>query len=373
MIILQRGLSRNLLVGILTVFFVLMATMVITFYVLMAQNSKLVESFLVRASQEYALTITSHFVGKFQHIRFSTVEQIEKELKNNAPHDISILGTIAFARTADESYFRVLSKISFNATFTIPIERGALVASHFGSEYLKKGLLRPTVEPAVHMHNSIAWLNVYYPFTFQNRNAVLCVMVSSTENLEAIKDYQRSLAMQKKIVLAVHFVAAVVVISILFFFIRNYQLILRYLASSLQRAKAGDFSVSISAAGDDELFEVASSFNSLIEELKTLKGKHVHASENVLAKIFTMGVEKLKKGECEDAIHLFYTLTLFRPESFGSFFNLGVAYAKMRRYEESLQMFDRALEMNPQHELALLYKTKVQDLQMKYGERASGH
>lgn len=372
--ILKKGFSRNLLIGILSVFLLCVAILIISFYIIIEKNSKLLEAFISRTAQENALLVSTRFVEHIKNFRFSTFEKLESELRKSISFETSILGIIVFGRTSDEGYFRVLSKIVRNPSFRVPFDKSAIVTLESGNQYLQRGLIRPTVDPTIHMDGSFAWRNVYHPYNFQNYTVVLCVMVSSLGNLTALEDYNNSLSAIKKFLVIVYSIATVAVIGILVFFVYNYQLLLRHLAAAMQRAKAGDLSVNISVAGDDELSEIALSFNSLVEELKILKEQKINATDvKLLSVIFKMGVEKLKKGEYEDAVHLFSTFILVRPESFGGIFNLAVANAKLRRYDESLRLFDRALEINPNHELAILYRRKVIELKMRYGEHPSQH
>ena len=207
-------------------------------------------------------------------------------------------------------------------------------------------------------------------------------------------------------------------------FIQNYSLFLKSLAGYFGRASRGDLAVNISAPDDDEMQELAASFNGLIEEMRVLKEREKAVSERAAEEIisagklsderaadkkaaderaaeakvaearaaeekiaagniadekdpvddmFRMGVQKLKDGNLEDAVHVFRALQLMRPESFGSYFNLGVAYAKMRSYDASLEMFDRALELNPAHELAKGYIDKVKQLKERYDPGPAQH
>jgi len=371
---LRKGISRNLFVGVSAVFFLLVVIMAFSFHYMIAKNSEFLQSLVMRTGEEYALGRASMMVEHAGAGFYRTVDHLGAEIKRQASRDSSILGVLIFGRTADDSYFRVLYKDSLNASFALDVDIGSVVTLENHNEYLQKGVFSPTVDPTIHVSGAFAWRNVYHPFRMERRNLVICVMVSSAGGLAVLEEYESSMKKLKRVLVVVHSAAAVAVIVMLVFFLHYYRLLLNSLAESLKRATAGDLTVSISAPQGDELEELASSFNGLVEELRMMKEREKSVPlRDPLDDVFKAGVEKLKSGMIDDAIHLFSSLTMLRPESFGSYFNLGVAYAKMRRYGVSIEMFDRALAINPNHEMARSYRQKVHELQLRFGEEQGGH
>jgi tetratricopeptide (TPR) repeat protein len=365
---LRKGMSRNLFIGISAVFFLLVVLMSLSFHYMIARNSAFLQSLVLKTGEEYVASRALLIIERAGDGRYRNPEHLAAELRRYALSDASILGIMIFGRTADENYFRLLSKNSLNAAFTIEPEVGSVVTLESSNEYLQKGLFNLAVDPAIHANGPFVWRNVYHPFRFERRNLVICFMVSSAGGLAVLDEYESSIEKLKKIVVLVHSAAALAVVVMLALFLHNYRLLLNLLANSLKRASSGDLSVQISTAGGDELEELAASFNSLVEELRVMKEKEKTVSaRDSLDDAFAIGVDKLKMGMLDDAIHIFSALTILRPESFGSFFNAGVAYAKMRRYDASIEMFERALSINPAHETAKSYLEKVRVLRDRYG------
>ena len=138
------------------------------------------------------------------------------------------------------------------------------------------------------------------------------------------------------------------------------------LSGHMKKAAQGSLDISLNPVEDDDLNELAHSFNSIVSELKELnkKDKIIKQLErDSSGDLFNLGVNLLKEKNYNDAIAIFKALTIIKPNAFGSFFNLGVAYAKKKEYGFSFDMFERALNSNPGHELTLNYIEKVKRLQ----------
>lgn len=366
---LQKGISRNLFIGVLAVVLFLVLLMAFSFHYMIVKNSAFLRSLVMRTGEEYALGRTLVIMQRAETGNYRSLDHLGMELCRYASSDTSILGVMIFGRTEDDNYSRLLFKSSLSASFAIDVPIGSMVMLEKHNEYLQKGFFSPVVDPSIHMHDVFAWRNVYHPFRMERRNLVICFMVSSARSLAVLEEYEISIEKLKKIVVIVHSIAVLTVMVMLIFFLHYYRLLINSLARSLRRASSGDLSVAISAPRGDELEELAASFNSMVEELRMMKEREKSvSSRDSLDDIFKSGVEKLKSEMYEDAIHLFSALTILRPDSFGSYFNLGVAYAKMRCYTEAIGMFDRALAANPNHEMARNYRQKVRDLQLRYGE-----
>ena len=133
-----------------------------------------------------------------------------------------------------------------------------------------------------------------------------------------------------------------------------------------------DHDINLNTAADQELSELALSFNSLIEEMRDLREKEktilLPAEKDLLGDAFKQGVALLKDGDYINALHLFHTIIILKQESFGSYFNMGIAYAKLQDYDNSLPMFARAKALNPRYELTDSYIEKVNKLKENYAD-----
>ena len=75
----------------------------------------------------------------------------------------------------------------------------------------------------------------------------------------------------------------------------------------------------------------------------------------------------LKSARFEEAAAVFTALTILKPDGFGGYFNLGVASAKLGRFDKALEMFDHALRINPNHTHTAVYIEKVRRLRDRHG------
>ncbi len=297
-----------------------------------------------------------------------------RQLKTNASRDPAILHVLVLGRTGDDDYFRVLEKVALNASFTVNAEEKTTVTVEGGDDYLRKGVYQSVVDPSVYASSAFSWRNVYHPFRLNQRNLVVGFMVSQERTVSALREYNESIRRIKRNILIIIAIAAVAVFFVMALFIQNYSLLLKKLSGYLNRASRGELELNMSAPADDELRELADSFNGLMDEMRGLKEREkTLAAQDPLDDVFKTGVGRLKEGLLEDAAALFGALRVLRPESFGSFFNLGVTFAKMRDYDGALAMFQRALEINPDHELARGYMEKAIQLKKRYEGTSTEH
>ena len=145
----------------------------------------------------------------------------------------------------------------------------------------------------------------------------------------------------------------------------NFSLLIKNLAAHMKKAATGE-EISLDTIDNDELNELAISFNDIVSGLKELKEKDKIITEleknHSFDDLFKFGVNLLKENELDNSIALFKTLTILKPEGFGGYFNLGVAYAKKKDYHTSLEMFGKALNSNSDHELTQKYIDRINRL-----------
>lgn len=415
------GMSRRFVVIVSSVFIVSIILVAVAFRYVITENAGLVRTMLLSASEELLLEKTGAVMDRVRGGRYNRSADLAAALKNAAAGDPALLHILVFSRTSDDDYYRVLEKVPLNAAFRVEAEVKSVVTLEKENEHLKKGVYAPTVDPSVYESDAFTWRAVYQPFRLKNRNLVVGFFSSAGRTASALTEYDASIRGIKRNVAVINAVAAALVALAVALFIQSYSLFLKNLAGYFGRASRGDLAVNISAPAGDEMQELAASFNGLIEEMRSLKeaaaqppaarpqeavaagrseegppeaaqepaveertpadqtpGEKPPAATDADANdpvddMFKAGVRKLKEGDLDNAIHIFKALQVIRPGSFGSYFNLGVACARLRRYDEALEMFGRALEINPAHDLAKGYVEKVTQLKERYGAGPGQH
>ncbi len=307
--------------------------------------------------------------------RIGTIVELLKEKRASSKEDLrnivenknqagDILFVILFTKTEDDNYFRVFHAIQLRDGFSLDLAENLTVRENKKINYLRKGMLHSVLDPVIYSKDNYFWQNTYYPYELKKRNAVLQFMVSASDTQEAIKNYGDSIMNIRVLNIVMTAILVLAVLVLTGVFVQNYSLLIKNLSASMNKAAAGDLGVSLNQTADSELSQLASSFNTLIEELKERTDKRSEA-EN-LSSLFSTGVAQLKEGSLDEAIAIFKTLTLMKPQGFGSHFNLGVAYAKKREYAKALEAFEQALRINPAHELTRNYMDKINELRGKY-------
>ncbi|MBP7585297.1 MAG: tetratricopeptide repeat protein [Spirochaetes bacterium] len=415
------GMSRRFVIFVSSVFVVSIILVAVAFRYVITENAGLVRAMLLSGSEELLLEKTGAVMDRVRGGRYNHSADLAAALKNAAAGDPALLHILVFSRTSDDDYYRVLEKVPLNAAFRVEAEVKSVVTLERETEHLKKGVYAPTVDPSVYESGAFTWRAVYQPFRLRNRNLVVGFFSSAGRTASALVEYDASIRGIKRNVAVINAAAAALVALAVALFIHSYSLFLKNLAGYFGRASRGDLAVNISAPAGDEMQELAASFNGLIEEMRSLKeaaaqppaarapeesvvdgrsaeespaaaresiaeespaegtsGEEPSAAPEAAAsdpvdEIFKAGVRKLKEGELDEAIHIFKALQVIRPESFGSYFNLGVACARLRRYDEALAMFGKALEINPAHDLARGYVEKVTQLKERYGAGPGQH
>ena len=124
---------------------------------------------------------------------------------------------------------------------------------------------------------------------------------------------------------------------------------------------------------DDDLYTLAVSYNRLIDVHKS-KDEIInnYKNRNVFDDIFKIGVDYIKTNNFNDAEIIFRSLIVLKPDGFGSYYNMGVIFAKKKDYINALTMFSKALQMNPTHLLTQQYISKLTNfVKVHHNERKS--
>ncbi len=350
--------------GIIIVFILLLA---FSFQYVLRENSNVIREVLLNNNELLLLEKVEILVTSLAKQQIRDITKLSNRIRELCSDKSEFFYVIIYSKTADENYFKVQSKIELNRSIIVDIETNSIVKGDREENFIKRGLLKATVEPKIYSQNNIEWQSVFHPFKISKKNYVLEFLVSATPSSKALQDYSGFLERIKKYLIAGTALAVVIVLIISLLFIQNFTLLIKNISRSLKKAASGELDVNLNPDSDEELSELALSFNSLVDEIKELKEKEkiIQDLENkdTLGDIFKYGVNLLKEGQLDDAIIIFKSLILLKPESFGSFFNLGVAYAKKKNYADSYNMFWKALQFNPGNELTLQYIKKVEKLQ----------
>jgi len=276
-----------------------------------------------------------------------------------------ITGINLYQRTEDENFFRV-TDIIINSTAYVPeISPGQIVKPEEGLDIMKESLTKITTDSRVYTDGILRWQYVYAPFTSGNSRIISQWIIPVSETEGKINALNRNYRAQKIIIFILSLIISAGVIGATWLFYQNYSYILRGIASHLDRAADGNYNIRISISDDEELNRIAGSFNALVEDIRDRKIRSDDIEETILEinsradELFRDGVAALKSGDSSAALPLFRTVTLLRPESYSSFFNLGVAMARLKQYDESVEMFKRAQEIKPDHEQSRAYMEKI--------------
>lgn len=368
-------ISRRFIIAISIIYSALIITTSVSFHVVMSRNAGMLRDSLVSNNRDLFLGKIDGLAERLKLRNVTTIDAIKNELRDYNTSTGDILGAIIFTKTEDENYFRITDTLFFHDDLKLELTRSEVVREQKDINYLKTGILHSAVDPDIYSQNGFFWQNVYYPYEIKNKKSVIQFLVSAARSQAAIDTYYASARSMRifNIIFTIALVMAVIVLSVIL--LQNYSLLISNLSSFMKKAADGDLDVSLNQTEDDELNQLALSFNTLIDELKdkTVRSAQETPQQETeqtpaeetdgMGAIFTTGVSLLKENRLEEAIAIFLTLTIMKPNGFGSFFNLGVAYAKKREYDRAIHMFEEAGRINPSFEVTAQYIEKVRKLQ----------
>lgn len=388
-----------------------------SFAYITSRDTSVIREIISTYAASVALEKGSAAVTAARTTALMTSKELMDRLFTLCRSDQKILSCILFSKTSDENFFKVSARIDLGTTFALP-DIGQRVREGTEENWLKKGLYAESVDPALYADKdkTLYWHNAYIPAHCKDGIYIVRVTVSATDAMLALDDYFDRTGMMKKAILAVSALLLVASIAASALFLRNFTLLIAGLTGYVRKAVGGETSLSVSSEVDEDLSELALSFNTLVGELRDKdrtigelrdressavkaalesNDKNVRAEkdrtvaelqtmleqarqekEKILAEqnrsdelseMFRRGVEMLKDNRIEEAAAVFTALTILKPDGFGGYFNLGVACAKLGRYDRALDMFDHALAINPNHTHTSLYIEKVRRLRVRHG------
>ena len=361
------GLSAKFLSAITAVYAVLIIILSFSFHYILKTNSEILKEILLTNNEYLLLKKSGMIIQQLGKDEIKEMQKLADNIREYCRDDEDFLWVLIFNKTYDENYFKVKSKIPMNPLMKIDIRKNWTVKEEKKTNYMQKALTGRVIDPIIYSSKGIYWQSIYYPFKIKDTTYVIEFFISSLRVSTALNEYTEVINRTKMNILYVTTIVTALVIIITLLFTHNFTRIIKNLSEYMRKAAAGEFNVSLNESADTDLNELALSFNTIVSELKGLKEKEnlVRDMENKdsLNDLFKFGVNMLKENRFDDSINIFKTLTMLKPDGFGSYFNLGVAYAKKREYGSSLAMFNMALESNPNHEHTINYIGKVRKLQ----------
>ncbi len=301
-----------------------------------------------------------------------SISELSRSLRNSRMFEIEKpAGVYIFSRTSDDRYFRLRDIVISNPPLAGIFTKGTVLKDSRSVDHMRRGLTEVSVDTTMRSKKEYVWQNVYFPLEAGNNNYVVMMQSPAYNTINILGQFQAAAHRMKVHILVITSISLVVVIFLVLLFTHNMSMVVHNLSGSMRRAAEGDLSISLNPAADSDFRELATSFNTLIEELRS-KERDIEElnQKDTISDIFKLGVSRLKENNIDEAITLFSTVTILKPDSFGSFFNLGVAYARSGVYDASIDMFRRALDINSEHELAMSYIEKIKNIREKYEGRA---
>jgi tetratricopeptide (TPR) repeat protein len=354
-------ITRRFIIAVSVIYSVLILAASASFHYSMDTSARILSDALFSHDREAITYKIDTLIERLRDKKAKSKEDIQKEIENYNAAMGDILYAIIFSKTEDENYYRIIHLIQLRNDFDLKLPRNGVVKENKKINYLKKGLLNSTMDPDIYSQDNYHWHTIYYPYEMKGKKIVLQFLVSASKTEESVRNFSDSLRRIRLMNIIVTVVLAIAVTMLTIVFAQNYSLLIRNLSRYMKKAANGDHDVSLNPTADGELTQLAQSFNTLMEELKDKTDRHAPVADGI-DDLFGTGVKALKENRLEEAIAIFKTMTIVKPQGFSSHFNLGVAYAKKRDYGSALAAFEQALQLNPSHDLTKTYIQKVQGL-----------
>jgi hypothetical protein len=355
----ESKISRTYITATAVVFSLLIITAALSFNWYIAQNAGLLKSIIMEINNDMLLGKIELVMDRLEQDRTEDAADIKKMIADFCTEEKGFLYAVIYARTSDDNYFKVIETVPISKNMTLNLEKKSLVMEDKEINYLKKALHHALVDPALYSQDGLCWQNVYTPFIMGKKIMVLEFMLSAHRARDAIASFNQTGNQARFIFAAASAVLALAVIVLSLVSSHNFTLLITGLTEYMNKAASGDLDVNLKTTDDESLNQLAQSFNSLIDELRD---RNDRPGTDPYADIFRQGVTSLKENRLTEAVAVFTTLSMVRPEGFGSFFHLGVAHAKLKNYAVSLEMFARSKALNPGHELTDRYIDKVKKI-----------
>jgi len=293
---------------------------------------------------------------------FSSEKEFFKESAEFLGADEDILSFSVFTKTADENYYKVIKASSMTGGRKLPFTEGMQIMESSETNYLKKGLYETAIDDKIYFEDGTRFFNIYIPAKFGKKECVIQLSVSAEEYAANSANIEKETASLKKTLMVFIIMLCIIFTFLTFVQLEQMRAFYKRMSGVAHSAAQGSDLV-MNPSADSDISELALSFNSLVGEIKE-KEKIIEelSSKDFLSDIFKFGVNLLKENRFDDASNIFSSLIMLKPDGFGSYFNLGVIFAKKKKYSESLEMFKKALEINPEHDMTKSYISKTERL-----------
>jgi tetratricopeptide (TPR) repeat protein len=349
----RSTVSTRFVITTAIVYSVIIILIVLSFLYILTINSGILKDILLKNNDAYLLKKSSLIVDRLKEKKINNIKELSKELKEYCLKDNEFLYILLFSNTSDENYFKIQKKIPIDESFKITAEYNKLIQEKKDVNYLKTGFSKPVIDQTIYSSNNQYYKTVYHPILIKN-NYIIEFFISASDVIATLNDYSEKINIIKKYSVIIAASAVIIIIITTLLFNYSFSLLIKNLSGHLKKAAEGSLNLDMTNLKDDDLNELALSFNGIFSELKLKK--------DMPGELFKMGVNLLKQENYNDSIAIFKTLLIIKPDTFGACFNLGVVYAKNRQYNLSLEMFEKALNANPGHEVTLDYITRVKRL-----------
>lgn len=294
-----------------------------------------------------------------RHNRVNSLKELSKAVERIPDRNEEMLNIAIFSKTGDDNFFELIDEFPLNDSFKTEAEKKRKLQQNSETNFLKKAVSGFEIDPLEKSSNGHIWKNGYFPCELKNRKLVIMIMASVESTRRQLESHMEAVSFSKKIIIASAAGFGIFFIIMIFIFINHFSMLVEKLSESLKKAATGHTGLSMNPQADSDLLDLASSFNTLVDELRESKEK---GEKPAMPDFFAEGVKLLKEENFDDSVALLRAHLFIRPDSFAAYFNIGVAYARLRKYDKSLAMFQKSLEINPSHELSRKYIDKINSL-----------
>jgi HAMP domain-containing protein len=359
----RTGISKKFIISISILFSILMLFAAVFYRQIISSNISILKESISGSSAELAREKSNLVMASLKYSRAEKPAEISKVLSEICREDLGFIDTVIYSKTDDENYFKAVDRLKITDV-NFSIKPGDIVKEGKETNFLSKALTGEIIDPEIYSSGIFSWQNSYFSYG-NKKKYIVQLFISAEPARKHLDKYLDSVKTQRLIITAVSSILVLIVIILSVIFIQNYTLLLKKLSEFMKNAAGGNLSLNMNPEASVEMSELASSFNILIEEMKDMK---IRADRSPESDLFILGVEKIKNNNYQEAIFIFRTLTILKPESFVNFFNSGVAYAKIKEYQNALSMFKRADEINSFHEMTKKYIDKINALILSNGK-----
>lgn len=359
----KTGISKKFIISTAILFSILMLSSALLFRQIISSNISNLKESISGSSASLVREKSSLAISALKYSKAEKLSEISGVLKEICREDLGFIDAVIYSKTEDENYFKAVDRLKIT-DLSLDLKPGDIVKEAKETNFLNKALSGEIIDPEIYTSGNFSWQSAYY--TAGNKKKYIIQLFVSAEPAKIHLDkYLDSVKAQRLAIIILSSILVLILIVMSVIFIQNYTLLLKKLSEYMKNAAEGNLSLNMNPDVNVEMSELASSFNILIEEMKDMKTKADRSPESDL---FNTGVEKIKNSNYEEAIFIFRTLTILKPDSFVNYFNSGVAYAKSKQYKNALLMFTKAHQINSSNVTAKKYIDKINSLILSDGK-----